>query len=117
MTKCLSNARCSVKAAKKLSSARKGIACGLDAIAGHKAASFAPGSLYKKERKEKKLAVGPLPPPSSLVLTIVLLRGMSSGARPAGQSAGGVLWIGRSRTRLHSPQQLNPSRSQGRRRR
>jgi hypothetical protein len=50
-----------VKAAKKLSSARKGIACGLDAIACHKAASFAAGCrqpvCIRKKKKKKKLAV------------------------------------------------------------
>jgi hypothetical protein len=52
-----------VKAAKKLSSARKGIACGLDAIACRKAASFAAGCRQpvcirkKKKKKKKKLAV------------------------------------------------------------
>ena len=45
-------------------------------------------SLYKKEEEEKNSrSIGPVPSPSSFVLTIVLLRGMSSGARPDGRPA------------------------------
>ncbi|KAG2549125.1 hypothetical protein PVAP13_9KG171213, partial [Panicum virgatum] len=87
MTGCA--ARCSVKAAKKLSK-KGGLASELNTIAHHKAASFAAGSSLYKENSGNVVW------------------------RETGRTTGGVFRrLGRSRTRLHSPQLLHPSSESG----